>query len=313
MRRNRCAHRAVARAVQEAEGMTVERHAHAVFGWAAAVNLGFVAIEAVAGKLADSTALWADAAHNLSDVAGLVLAWGAARLADRPRTTRRTYGMRKATVVAAVANAVLLILVVIGVGWEAIRHLRSPATPHGPVIIAVALAGVAINGGSAALFARRRSHDVNARGVFLHLMADAAVSLVVVVSGVLVIFTDASWLDAVTGLGISAFVLYWAWRLLRESLDLALDAVPVGVDPDEVARLLEQLPGVTRVHDLHIWAISSEDTALTAHLELPWPSVPPAFVAGVEATLRDRFGINHITLQLEDASRVDPVRCDGCI
>jgi len=286
-----------------------ENHSHNVFTWAAGINIAFVLVEGLAGWLANSTALWADAAHNLSDVAGLVFAWGAASLAKSPRTLRRTYGFHKVPLFAAIVNALLLGTAVLGVTWEAISHLREPSIPNGPVVIVVALLGVIINGGSAALFAKARQHDVNTRGVFLHLAADAAVSLVVVLSGVLVTVTRAPWIDPAASIAVSAVALFGVWKLLRESVDLALDTVPLSIDTETVQKVLASLPGVKHVHDLHIWALGSQQIALTAHLVLPWPDRQPDFLQDVGVVMRERFGIGHVTLQLEEETK-SPIQ--GC-
>jgi cobalt-zinc-cadmium efflux system protein len=282
--------------------------AASALGWAVLVNLAFVIAEAIGGALADSTALWADATHNLSDVAGLLLAWGAARLARSPRTRHRTYGLKKTTLTAALLNAVLVLVAVIGVSIAAISRLDTPTPPDGLLVIAFALAGVLVNGGSAALFIRRKAHDINARAAYLHLVADALISLAVVINGALVLLTDLPWLDPVTSLLVSLLILRATWRLLRESLDLVLDAVPRAIDSDAVEAALRALPGVTNVHDLHVWALGSDTNALTAHLQTAAPS--PGLLKQATETLRERFGIAHITLQIESPDERE--HCGGC-
>jgi cobalt-zinc-cadmium efflux system protein len=270
--------------------------------------LVFVIAEAIGGALADSTALWADATHNLGDVAGLLLAWGAARLARTPRTRHRTYGLKKTTLTAALLNAVLVIAAVFGVTIAALARLDTPTPPDGALVIAFALGGVAVNGGSALLFVRRRAHDINARAAYLHLLADAVISLAVVVTGALVLLTGLPWLDPAMSLAVSLFILRATWRLLRESLDLVLDAVPREIDPQAVDAALRALPSVEAVHDLHVWALGSDTTALTAHLVTRDPS--PTLLADAAKLLAARFGIAHVTLQLEAADA--PLSCSRC-
>jgi len=234
--------------------------------------------------------LVADAAHNFGDVLGLLLAWGAAHLATRKPSPRRTYGFRRSTILASVANAVLLLVGVGAVSWEAIGRLRTGGTEiRGSVVLVVAAVGVVVNLGSALPFLRQRKSDVNVRGAFTHLVADAAVSGGVVVAGALMIFTDWTWLDAAASLAVSLVILGSTWSLLRDSLNLALDAVP---------SFLCGLHGVTEVHDLHIWGMSTTENALTAHL-VSCVRCPPAFLRDTADVLRKRFGIHHATLQLE--------------
>ncbi len=290
-------------------GAHVHHHdATSALGWAVLVNLAFVVAEAIGGALADSTALWADATHNLSDVAGLLLAWGAARLARSPRTRHRTYGLKKTTLTAALLNAVLVLIALFGVSIAAISRLGNPTPPDGLLVIAFALAGVLVNGGSAALFIRGKAHDINARAAYLHLVADAIISLAVVVNGALLLLTALPWLDPVTSLLVSLFILRATWRLLRESLDLVLDAVPRAIDPHAVEDALRALPGVTNVHDLHVWALGSDTTALTAHIQTATPA--SGLLKTATETLRERFGISHVTLQLESPEERE--HCSGC-
>lgn len=275
----------------------------AALGRAFAVGVGlnvvFVLVEAVFGVVANSTALLADAAHNASDVLGLGLAWGASSLAKRKPSLRHTYGLRASTVLAALANAVLLLVAVGGVSWEAIRRLSDPGPVEGATVVAVAALGVVINAGAALLFLRGRKGDANVRAAFLHLAADAGVSLGVVVAGALIWRTGWSWLDPAVSLVVSIVVLVTTWGLLREALHLALDGVPDGVDFVAVQTYLRSLPDVSAVHDLHIWAMGTTETALTAHLVLPWCPEPPGFLAYLEHELHERFGIDHATVQLE--------------
>jgi cobalt-zinc-cadmium efflux system protein len=262
------------------------------------LNALFVLLEAGCGVYSQSLALLADAGHNLSDVLGLLLAWGAITLARRRPTERRTYGFRRSTIIAALANAMLLLVAVGGISWEAIRRLVHPEPLQEGVIIWVATAGIVVNSATALLFLRG-SHDVNIRGAFLHMAADAAVSLGVVVAGVVIHFTHWLWIDAAISLVIASVILWSTWGVLWESLDLALDAVPKGIQPRVVEKYLASLPGVREVHDLHIWGLSTTEAALTAHLVMPEASHEDALLQQITHELHDRFGIEHATLQVE--------------
>lgn len=264
-----------------------------------ALNVAFVAIESVFGVLADSTALLADAAHNLSDVLGLGMAWGASTLARRAPSNLYTYGFRRSTVLAALANAVLLLAAVGAVAWEALGRFRTPGEPHSLTMMSVAAVGVVINGASALTFRKRSKGDANTRGAFLHLAADAAVSAGVVVAGALLWRTGWRWLDPMASLVVSGVVLFGTWGLLRDALRLALDGVPRNIGIEKVRAFLLGLPDVEAVHDLHIWAMSTTEIALTAHLVMPWTECPPAFLDGLERQLEERFGIAHATMQIE--------------
>ena len=278
-------------------------HAPADFGRAfavgAALNIGFVAVEAVAGLMTGSLALLADAGHNLSDVLGLLMAWGAMVLARTLPTARRSYGLRKGTILASLANAGLLLLAVGAIVWEAIRRFGAPEPlSPGPVMV-VALIGVTINTATALMFMRGQ-HDLNVRGAFLHMAADAAVSLGVVFAAAVIWLMPAwTWIDPLVGLVIAAVIIAGTWGLLRDSLDMALDAAPRGVDPDAVRDWLAARPGVTGVHDLHIWAMSTTETALTAHLTRPDNADGDAFLRETAHALAKRFRIGHPTLQIE--------------
>lgn len=263
------------------------------------LNVAFVVVEVVAGFVADSTALLADAAHNLGDVLGLAMAWGATVLARRKRTARRTYGLRRTTILAGLANATLILIAVGGVTWEAIRRVGDPAHVDGSLVAIVATVGVLVNCGAAMLFARGRERDVNRRGAYLHLMADAAVSAGVVVAGVIVWQTGWNWMDPVTSIVVSVVILVGTIGLLRDALNLLLDAVPAHIDPEAVESYLAGLPGVQQVHDLHIWPMSTTEVALTAHLVIPWASCAPSFLRDATTEIAHRFGIAHTTLQLE--------------
>ncbi|MBW8270875.1 cation diffusion facilitator family transporter [Caldovatus aquaticus] len=271
------------------------------------LNLGYVLVEAAAGLWAGSLTLLADAGHNLSDVLGLALAWAAARLARRAPTPRRSYGWRRASILAALANAMLLLVAVGAIGLEAIGRLRDPAPVATGPMLWVAAAGVVVNGGTALLFLRGRQHDLNRRGAFLHMVADAGVTLGVIATALLIGATGWAWLDPAVALAIAAAILAGTWSLLRESMNLAMDAVPRGIDPAEVEAWLAALPGVASVHDLHIWAMSTTETALTAHLVCPAAGPPDdAFLAEAARGLRARFGIGHATLQVERGDAAHP-------
>lgn len=271
------------------------------FAVGVALNVTFVVIEAIYGIAAHSTALLADSAHNASDVLGLGLAWIAAFLARQKPSLRHTYGLRASTVLAALTNAVLLLVAVGGVSWEAIRRLVDPDTHHveGLTVLAVAAVGVVINAASALLFLKGRKDDANVRAAFLHLAADAGVSLGVVLAGAAIMKTGWDWLDPAVSLAVSIVVLVSTWELLREALHLALAGVPAGVNVVAVQDFLQSLPGVCEVHDLHIWPMGTTEVALTAHLVLPWTAQPPTFLQDLEHELKKRFGIDHATVQLE--------------
>lgn len=282
-------------------------HAHAhdgddtgrAFAISVALNVTFVVVEVVAGIVASSVALLSDAAHNFGDVLGLLLAWGALRLARRKPSRLRTYGFRRTTILASLANAIMLLVTVGAVSWEAVGRFAHPAAPQGLTMLSVAGIGVVINTGSALMFARKRKADANVRGAFLHLATDAAVSLGVVFAGLVIVVTGWRWIDAAVSLVISAIILGTTWTLLRDATNLALDAVPHGIDPDAVRDYLAALPGVLEVHDLHIWAVSTTETALTAHLVMQGESCHPAFLRDVARALKSDHRIDHSTLQVE--------------
>ena len=271
-----------------------------------ALNTLFVAVEAAAGVTAGSLALLADAGHNAGDVLGLLLAWGASWLARRPPSRRYTWGLRRSTIYAALGNAVLLLLACGGIAWEAANRLRFPEPVAGPIVIAVAAMGVVINTLSALLFVKGHG-DANVRGAFLHLAADAAVSLGVVLAGVAIVLTGATWIDPVVSLAVAAMIVAGTWGLFRESLDLALDAVPRGVEPEAIEAALTALPGVTEVHDLHVWGASTSEISLTAHLVAVDGTGHDQLLADAEAVLRERFRVAHSTIQIEG-----PAACEQC-
>jgi cobalt-zinc-cadmium efflux system protein len=280
-------------------------HAHAprnfgpAFAIGVALNLIFVIVEAVYGLLANSIALVADAGHNLGDVLGLAMAWVAMALARRAPSPTLTYGLRRGTILAALMNAVLLLLTVGAIGIEGVRRLFEPAAVAGATMMAVAAAGIFVNGVTAWLFASGRNDDINLRGAFLHMASDALISLGVVIAGGLILLTDWVWLDPLVSVGVSIIILWGAWRLMRDSLSMALDAVPGGIRPEEVRVFLERQPGVVGVHDLHIWPMSTTETALTCHCMLPGGHPGDEFLARIADELRTRFGIGHATIQIE--------------
>jgi cobalt-zinc-cadmium efflux system protein len=269
------------------------------FALGVGLNTAFVLAEAGFGFATGSLALLADAGHNLSDVLGLLLAWGASWLARQSPTRRRTYGWRRSSILAALLNAMLLLVAVGGISWEAVRRLIAPEPPPGPAVIWVAAVGIAVNTLTALLFLRGSQRDINIRGAFLHMAADAAVSLGVVIAGILMLRTGWAWLDPATSLVIAVVILLGTWGLFRESLDLALDAVPPGIDPQAVHEYLSGLPGVAAVHDLHIWALGTTETAFTAHLVVPDGADHDVLLATLSRELHDRFGIEHATVQIE--------------
>jgi cobalt-zinc-cadmium efflux system protein len=268
-----------------------------------------VVAEATGGFLSHSTALVADAGHNLSDVLGLVLAGVALWLSKRPAKGRRTYGYGKATVLAALTNSIVLMLVSGGLVVESVQRLVHPEAVQPGLVMAVAAIGVVVNTLTALMFVKNSGHDVNARGAFLHMAGDAAVSVGVIVAGGLIALTHWSWIDPVTTILVVLVIVIGTWGLLRESVDLALDAAPEGADLNRIREFLLQGPGVTDVHDLHVWAMSTTETALTAHLVRPAGEGEDQFRNGLTHALERRFGVHHTTLQIE-RSRTD--HCPEC-
>lgn len=266
------------------------------------LNLLFVAVEFGFGLIAGSLALIADAGHNLSDVLSLVLAWGAMRLARRDATPRHTYGFRRGTILSSLVSSILLLVAMGAIGWEALLRLQTPAPVAGNIMIAVAAAGVVINGVTAWLFAAGRHHDINIRAAFLHMAGDAGVSVGVALGGIGVLLAGWQWLDPVISLVIVGIIVWSTWAVLTESLEMAFDAVPRNVDPHEVREYLEGLPGVASIHDLHIWAMSTTETALTAHLVMPGVPADDPFLRDIAGALAQRFRIAHTTLQVEHGS-----------
>ncbi len=286
--------------------MTRHHHAPASFGRAFAIgialNAAYVTVEAIYGVRANSLALLADAGHNFGDVLSLGVAWLAAWLARKAPSARYTYGLRGSSILAALSNAVVLLVVTGGIAWAAILRLAHPAASAGTTMMVVAAVGVAVNGFTAWMFAAGRKGDLNIRGAFLHMASDALVALGVVVAGGLILLTGQTWLDPAVSLIIGAIIVMGTWSLMRESLDLALQAVPTGIDRAAVLGYLAGLPGVAEVHDLHIWGMSTTETALTAHLVRPGGAIDDGLLHRACAELRARFSVHHATLQIESGA-----------
>ena len=266
------------------------------------LNVIFVVIEASYGILADSLALIADAGHNLSDVLSLLLAWGANRLATRPSSTMRTYGLRRVTILASLVSAVLLLLALGAIGWEAFGRLFDPQPVEGRIIIIVASIGVVINSITAWLFMDGQQHDLNIRAAYLHMAADAGISLGVVIAGVIILFSGWLWIDPLLSLVIVLVILIGTWQLLRESLNLSVDAVPQGIDMQGIRDYLQSITQVIEMHDLHVWALSTTETALTVHLVIDHTTIDNAFLLEIQQHLHDHFDIEHSTIQVENGA-----------
>jgi cobalt-zinc-cadmium efflux system protein len=294
--------------------MTHATHAHShghhghgrAFAIGIALNLGFVAIESVFGVLSHSMALLADAGHNLSDVLALALAWGASVLGRREPSQRFTYGLGSSTILAALVNAMLLMLVVGGIAVEAAQRLVNPVPVATMTVIWVALCGVVVNGATALFFLRGREHDLNVRGAYLHMAADAAVSLGVALAGVGMLYSGWIWLDPVMSLVIAAVIVGSTWGLLRDSVNLFLHAVPTRIDTGLIRGYFCALDGVAEIHDLHIWGMSTTETALTVHLVMPDGHPSDGFFAQISRELRERFGVGHATIQVESGDELHP-------
>ena len=278
------------------------------FALGIALNVGFVLVEAVFGFLASSMALLSDAGHNLSDVLGLVVAWAGGALAKRASSARFTYGLKKASILAALANALFLLIAIGAIGAEAIRRLFHPAPTDGSVVMIVAAIGIVVNGLTAMLFARGQ-HDINIRGAFLHMAADAAVSAAVVIAGLLILWTGREWIDPVISLCVAVVILWSSVSLLKESVWMSLAGVPAGIDVDEVEAALARLEGVDAVHDLHIWPLSTTETALTAHIVTKRADYPDALLTAARGVLHTRFRIEHCTIQVERHHSADHQDC----
>lgn len=294
-------------------------HAPADFGRAFAIGVGlntaYVLAETFWGISAHSVALLADAGHNMGDVVGLLGAWLAAWLSKRAPGGQYTYGLRRSSILAALANAIILLVVTGGIAWEAIQRLISPEPAGGVVILVVAIAGVFVNGITAWLFMAGRKGDLNIKGAFLHMASDALLTLGVAVAGAIIMATGWLWLDPAVSLVISVAIVIGTWSLLRDAVKLSLDAVPRGIDQEEVSGYLRALPGVAEVHDLHIWAMSTTETALTAHLVRPDASGDGALLSRITHDVRTRFGIGHATVQFEtvETARACELRCDRVV
>lgn len=288
-------------------------HTHAppdfgrAFAIGVALNTLFVVIEVIFGLISNSTALLADAAHNLSDILGLLIAWGAAALTRRPPSARFTYGFRSSSILAALFNAMFLLVAVGGIGWEALHRLTAPQPVASQTIMIVAAIGILINGFTAWLFMSGRKSDINIEGAFLHMAADAAVSAGVVIAGAVILLTGWLWIDPAVSLVICAVILWSTWTLLARSVRMSLDAVPDAIDPRAVRTYLEGLPGVSEVHDLHIWPISTTNTALTCHLVMTGGHPGDRFLSQLAHDLDHRFSIDHPTVQIESG------KLHGCL
>jgi cobalt-zinc-cadmium efflux system protein len=263
------------------------------------LNLAFVGVEFVYGFMVNSTALIADAGHNVSDVLGLLLSWGAIILARRQPSKRYTYGLRSTSILAALANAMLLLVACGAIAWEAVHRFSQPPAIAGLTISVVAGVGIAINGLSALLLMKGSKGDLNIRSAYLHMAADTAVSLAVVIAGIAMLYTGWYWLDPAISLVIVVVIVIGTWGLLRESLHLALSAVPTLIDAPAIDAYLSQLEGVTDIHDLHIWGLSTTENALTVHLVMPSGHPGDAFMDACVLTLKERFSVHHSTLQIE--------------
>lgn len=277
-------------------------HAPTDFGKAFAIgialNFGFVAIETVYGFVANSMSLLADAGHNMSDVLGLIVAWAAAVMARRAASPRFTYGLKKAPILAALANSLFLLIAIGAIGAEAIRRLLHPAATEGKVVIIVAAVGILVNGVTAFLFSAGREHDINIRGAYLHMAADASVSAAVVFAGFVILWTGQRWVDPAMSLAVAVVILWGSIALLKESVWMSLAGVPSGIDVDHVEASLLEIEGVDAIHDLHIWPLSTTETALTAHLVTPHAAYPDDLLARARTVLR-QLRIEHCTIQVE--------------
>lgn len=288
--------------------MSHDHHHHDItnynrsFGIGIALNVIFVIIEVSYGLFADSLALIADAWHNLSDVMSLLLAWGAYYLAKTHPTEKRTYGLRKVTIMASLLSAVLLFVALGGIAWESLERLSSPRPVDGMVVIAVAAIGVLINTLTALLFLKGQKHDLNIKAAYLHMAADAAISLGVVIAGIAIMITQWLWLDPLISLFIVVVILLSTWGLLRDSINLSIDAVPHGIDVREVKSYLEDLKNISDIHDLHIWALSTTETALTVHLVTTDNMIDNHFLQEIQEHLHRHYHISHVTIQMENTA-----------
>ena len=280
----------------------------AAFALGLALNLGFVAAETVCGVIGNSVALLADAGHNLGDVLGLAIAWTASVLARRRPSHRFTYGLRSSSILAALFNAIVLLIAVGGITVEALNRLAAPEPVASRLVMAVAAIGIVINGATALLFLRGRHGDLNVRAAFVHMAADAGVSLAVVLTGAAILLTGWLWLDPAASLAVALAIVIGTWRLLRDAVNLALHGVPAGIDAAEVRAHLIELAGVTAVHDLHIWPMSTTETALTCHLVMPSGHPGDEMLAELAHELQQRFAIDHATIQVETGDPAHPCK-----
>ncbi|MDA8381813.1 MAG: cation diffusion facilitator family transporter [Betaproteobacteria bacterium] len=289
-------------------GETGGAHAQAARAFLVGIvlNGSFVVLEASFGILSHSLALIADAGHNLGDVLALALGWGAAALATRPPSPQFSYGLRSSSILAALANALILLLVTGAIGWAALLRLSAPQPVAGSTMIWVAAIGIVINGATALMFVAGRRTDLNIRAAFVHMAADALIALGVVVTGVVIRLTGWMLLDPVVSLVISALIVWGTWGVLREAANLALHGVPAGIELDAIRDFLVHLPGVAEVHDLHVWGMSTTETALTAHLVMPCGNPNDTFINALAHALQERFSIGHATVQIERGDGAAP-------
>ncbi len=269
------------------------------FALGIALNTIYIIVEVTYGLLSGSMALLADAGHNLSDVLGLAVAWAGAELSKRPPSKRFTYGLGGSSILAALLNALFLLVACGAIAWEAIGRFSAPSEVASKTVIIVASIGIAINFGTAMLFMRGQKEDINIRGAFLHMMADAAVSAGVVIGGIIIFYSGFNWIDPLISLFIVALIFWSTWGLLSEAVRMSLAGVPRGIDVEQVLSALSDLPGVETVHDLHIWPMSTSETAMTAHLVIPGGHPGKGFLADVQASMKEQFAIHHITIQIE--------------
>ncbi|MCC2666115.1 MAG: czcD [Gammaproteobacteria bacterium] len=280
-------------------GHTHHHSSNMTFAIAVLLNLGLTVFQFIYAFLANSMSLMADATHNFGDVLGLILAWGANWLMLLPARKRYSYGYKKTTVLAALANAFILVVTTTLIIYGSIFKFLHPNQINAPIVIILALIGILINGGTALLFMKGAHEDLNIKGAFLHLVGDAVISMGVVVSAILILYTHWLWLDPVIGLCIAMIILWGTWGLLRDSVRLMMDAVPRHINYAHIQKFLQTLPGVEAVHDLHIWGLSTKEVALTAHLIMPNSSLSDADYQKINTVLKDEFQVNHATLQVE--------------
>jgi cobalt-zinc-cadmium efflux system protein len=288
-------------------------HAPANFGRAFAVgialNSAFIVAEVAAGFFADSVALLADAGHNLSDVLGLALAWAGAVMATRPRSDRFTYGLKKAPILAALLNAILLLVAIGAILLESVRRLFHPEPANGSIVMLVAAIGIVVNGVTALLFASGRKHDLNIRGAYLHMAADAAVSVGVVIAGAVILYTGRLWIDPAVSIVVALVILWSTFDLLKQSTGMSLAGVPRGISLTDVDRTLSAIDGVVALHDLHIWPMSTTENALTVHLVVPLQQLRRQVLVEARKQLHDRYELQHVTIQIEDLTGEECVDC----